>query len=113
MDYVKPLNSDTFLDFVMDIQKDVFVLFVGPFCELCDQVWPVFLKAAQALVKTENLQFCTMNMELNEIDDNSINFYPTLRYYPTDSKNRPYDYDGNLDLSELVGFIKRVKGKTI
>ncbi len=31
-----------------------------------------------------------------------------LRYFPRDSKNRPYDYDMGLSLDEIVAFIKRV-----
>lgn len=48
-------------------------------------------------------------MALNELpDEHNIFYYPMLRYYPRDSKNRPYDYDLGLSLDEIVTFIKRV-----
>ena len=48
-------------------------------------------------------------MANNELPDvHNIFYYPTLRYYPKDSKYRPYNYDGGLSLEEILQFIKRV-----
>ena len=60
---------------------------------MCEDFWPVFVKAAKVLSRTNGLMFTTINMGNNEIDDLSIYYYPTVRYYPRDSKYRPYDYD--------------------
>lgn len=78
----------------MNKDLDVFVMFVGGgICQLCEDFWPVFVKAAKVLSRTNGLMFTTINMGNNEIDDLSIYYYPTVRYYPRDSKYRPYDYD--------------------
>ena len=51
----------------MDVNKDVFVIFTGPRCKLCDDVWPVFIKAAKVFSGTPDLIFASINMELNEL----------------------------------------------
>lgn len=48
-------------------------------------------------------------MALNELDEvHSIYYYPTLRFYPRDSKHRPYNYDAGLSIDEVIQFVKRV-----
>ena len=48
-------------------------------------------------------------MALNELPEvHNIFYYPQLRYYPRDSKYRPYDYDQGLSLDDLLSFVKRV-----
>lgn len=78
----------------MDKDLDVFVIFTGGgLCQLCEQFYPVLIKAAQVFSRTQNLMFASINMGLNELDDTSVYYYPTVRMYPKDSKYRPYDYD--------------------
>ena len=43
----------------------------------------------------------------------NIFYYPTLRYYPRDSKHRPYDYDQGLSLDDIIRFVKRVQSETL
>jgi hypothetical protein len=51
-------------------------------------------------------------MAKNELlEVHNIYYYPTLRYYPRDSKHRPYDYDAGLSLDDIVKFIKRVNSQ--
>lgn len=69
---------------------------------------PVFEKAAKVLSNTQNLLFTTINMGLNELEDHVVYYYPTVRFYPKDSKYRPYDYDQGLDLNDVIKFVKRV-----
>ncbi len=49
-------------------------------------------------------------MAYNELpeDVHNIFYYPTLRYYPRDSKHRPYDFDAGLSLDDIHKFIERV-----
>lgn len=42
-------------------------------------------------------------MALNELAEvHNIYYYPTLRFYPRDSKHRPYDYDAGLSIEEVI-----------
>lgn len=92
--YIMPLNSQTFEKIVMDKELDVFVLFTGSSCQLCEELWPVLVKAAKVLSRSQNLIFASINMGLNELDEkHNIYYYPTVRYYPRDNKDKPQDYD--------------------
>ena len=88
------LNADTFESVALDKALDVFVMFVGGgLCKLCDDFFPVFVKAAKVFSRTSNLRFATINMGANELEDATVYYYPTVRMYPRDSKHRPFDYD--------------------
>eukprot|EP00347_Sterkiella_histriomuscorum_P010855 403374666 len=111
--YITALSSNTFEQVVFDKELDVFVMFIGGgLCQLCEEFWPVYVNAATILSRTNGLLFTTINMGLNELDDQTIYYYPTVRYYPKDSKYRPYDYDQGLDLEDVIKFVKRVAAVT-
>ena len=91
--YVISLNSENFESVVKDDKTDVFVLFTGSNCRLCEDFWPTFINTAKVLHKTQGLIFATIDMGLNEIDDQTVYYYPTVRFYPADNKIRPWNYD--------------------
>jgi thiol-disulfide isomerase/thioredoxin len=107
---VLPLNSDSFETVAFDRDLDVVVLFyTSNYCKLCEELWPLYIKLAELLKQTLNLRFTSVNMALNELPEvHNIFYYPQLRYYPRDSKYRPYDYDQGLSLDDLLSFVKRV-----
>ena len=107
---VLPLNSDSFESVAFDRDLDVVVLFyTSNYCKLCEELWPLYIKLAEVLRQTSNLRFTSINMALNELPEvHNIFYYPQLRYYPRDSKYRPYDYDQGLSLDDLLSFVKRV-----
>jgi thiol-disulfide isomerase/thioredoxin len=109
-EYVMALNSDSFEKITMDVDLDVMVIFFTTNgCKLCEEVWPLYIELAKLLHKTPNLRFISINMHLNELSDvHNIFYYPLLRFYPRDSKHRPYDYDQGLSLDEMKDFVKRV-----
>jgi hypothetical protein len=94
----------------MDKSQDVMVLIYSTKgCRVCEDLWPLYIEAAKLLHKTSGLVFTSINMAANELPEvHNIFYYPTLRYYPMKSKYRPYDFDGNLALSDILKFISRV-----
>ena len=94
----------------MDKDLDVLVLFyTTKICKLCDEFWPLYTKLAEILSETQDLRVTSINMSQNELDEvHNVFYYPLLRFYPRDSKHRPYDYDLGLSLDELLSFVKRV-----
>ena len=78
-------------------------------CKLCEDFWPLYLQLAELLHETPSLRFTSINMAFNELEElHNIFYYPMLRYYPRDSKSRPYDFDLGLSLVDLKTFVKRV-----
>ncbi len=92
---ILPLNSDTFERVTMNTDLDVMVLFYTTnSCKLCEELWPLYTKLATILKDTIDMRFTSINMARNELEEvHNIFYYPMLRYYPKDSKHRPYDYD--------------------
>ena len=109
---IMPLNSESFERVAMDRQLDVMVIFFTTnSCKLCEDLWPLYIQAAEKLKShgTQELVFASVNMAQNELPDvHNLFYYPTLRFYPRDSKSRPYDFDGGLLLDDILKFIKRV-----
>ena len=107
---VLPLSSDSFEKVTMDKDLDVMVLFYTTnSCKLCEELWPIYTQLATLLIDTVDLRFTSINMAHNELEEvHNIFYYPMLRYYPRDSKHRPYDYDLGLSLEEMITFVKRV-----
>lgn len=104
------LNSDSFDKVTMNKELDVMVLFYTTnSCKLCEELWPLYSQLAEVLKDTVDLRFTSINMAKNELEEvHNIFYYPMLRYYPRDSKHRPYDYDLGLSLDEMITFVKRV-----
>lgn len=82
----------------MDNTTDVFVFFTGAVCRLCEEFYPTFISAAKVLNKSPKLLFTTINVSENELEEHDIHYYPTVRFYPTNSKFRPFDYDQGIEL---------------
>ncbi len=78
-------------------------------CSLCEELWPLYIEAARRLHRTQNLLFTSIDMATNDLpDENNLFYYPSLRYYPKDSKYRPYNYDAGLSVEEIMQFVQRV-----
>ncbi len=107
---VMALNSDSFDKVTMNKELDVMVLFYTTnSCKLCEELWPLYTQLAEVLKDTVDLRFTSINMAKKELEEvHNIFYYPMLRYYPRDSKHRPYDYDLGLSLDEMITFVKRV-----
>ena len=108
--YITPLNAEVFDQVTLDRAQDVVVLFyITNGCPLCESIWPLYLEAAKALHRTQNLLFTAIDLSANELPEvHNLFYYPTLRYYPRDSKYRPFNYDGDLSLEQILAFVKRV-----
>ena len=103
-----PLNSQTFPKVVHDPALDVVVFFRGSSaCELCEELWPVFVQTARVLHKSLNLVFASINMSQNELTE-EVWYYPTIRYYARDQKQQPTAFEGGVELQDMIKFVKRV-----
>lgn len=49
----------------------------------------------------------TIDMSNNELDDQNLYYYPTIRFYTTNRKQRPLEYDQSLQMEDVVKFIKK------
>lgn len=70
-------------DLLYDKSKTVFMLFYAPWCKYSQEVLPIFDELAYDLREVPNLVFAKINGELNDLSDEKVKGFPTLRLYQT------------------------------
>jgi len=106
--YVAALNSETFEKLKEDKTIELFVLFIGKRCKLCGEFFPAFDNAARYFSKNKNLVFATIDMSRNEVADDSVFYYPTVKFYALENKKRGWDYDKGIQVQQVIDFVKKV-----
>lgn len=103
---VKVIVGKQFNQIVMDPTKDVFVEYYAPWCGHCKKLAPIWDQLATELKDISDLVIAKMDATANEVDGVEIRGYPTLKFYPKDSKKSPLDYDSERDLDNLKEYLK-------
>lgn len=92
---------------VIDNDKDVMVYFYAPWCEHCKENYPVYEKVAKKLRKQNpNLLMVKIDATENDVEGLIINRFPTIKFYPGNQKEKPFDYRKKSIESEYINFMK-------
>ncbi|XP_015521160.1 thioredoxin domain-containing protein 11 [Neodiprion pinetum] len=84
---VPELTTDTFLNTVMNPDKDVVVMYHSPYCAFCHAVSYVYLTVAQYLHNMQNLTFVRINGDGNDLPwEYTMNRYPAILFFPAKRK---------------------------
>jgi protein disulfide isomerase len=105
-DPVKTVVGLSFKDIVLDSTKDVFIEFYAPWCGHCKQLAPIWKELATELSSVENLVIAAMDATANEVEHVDISGFPTLKFYPANSKENPIDYDGDRTKEGFLAWLK-------
>lgn len=98
--------ASTFKELVMDNDYHVFVDFYGIFCGHCHTFAPVFEELANRMSSMPKFRFVKIEMSKNEVENEPIQEYPTLKLYPAGKKNMPIWFGDQRTLPKLIEFIK-------
>ena len=98
--------SSTFKDLVLDDSMHVFVDFYGMYCGHCHTFVPVYEELAARFVSFPKMRFVKIEMTKNEVENEEIQEFPTLKLYPAGRKSTPIWFNGNRNLPTLIEFIK-------
>jgi len=105
---VKVLVGKNFHEIVMDETKDVLVKFYAPWCGHCKKLAPIWDELAEKLQKTNpDIVIAKMDSTANEIEEVSIQGFPTLKYWPKGKKSEPMDYNGGRELKDFMDFLEK------
>ena len=110
---VKVAVSHTFPDLVLNNEFDVLVDFYGLNCPHCVIFAPVFEELARVLRSQTNLRLVKIEMSRNEVPDQDVHEYPTLKLFPAKSKNNPVRFYGNRNIQELINFLRSNLGDNL
>jgi protein disulfide-isomerase A1 len=101
------LVGKSFHQIVMDPTKDVLVEFYAPWCGHCKKLEPIYNELAQKFKSNSNVVIAKMDATLNEVEEVSIQGFPTIKYWAANNKNSPIDFDGDRTLDGFVKFLEK------
>jgi len=105
---VRVLVGKNFNEVVMDTTKDVLVEFYAPWCGHCKKLAPIYDELAAALKTSHpNIVIAKMDSTQNEVEQVSIQGFPTIKFWPANNKDKPLDYSGERDLKGFKEFLKK------
>jgi protein disulfide-isomerase A1 len=104
---VKVAKGTSFASIVLDNDKDVLVEFYAPWCGHCKKLEPIFDELAEKVKGQTNLVIAKMDMTANEIDVAGVDVkgFPTLFFFPGNTKPTPKSYDGGRDLDSFLKYL--------
>jgi len=106
------LTDENFDRIVMDGTKDVLVEFYAPWCGHCKHLAPVWEKLASIYKNEKNV--VVANIDADKYRDIGSRFgvsgFPTIKFFPKDSKVEPVAYEGARELDDFVKYINEKAG---
>lgn len=105
---VPELTTDTFLDTVLDPEKDVVVMYHSPYCAFCHAVSFVYLTVAQYLNSMNNLTFVRVNGDGNDLPwEYTMNRYPAILFFPAKRKadSTVFPFSLPITIPNLLNFV--------
>lgn len=105
------LTDANFDSIVMDPTKDVLVDFYAPWCGHCKKLEPIYNLVEQDFADDEHVVIAKLDATEHPKAAKRFNVqgYPTLKYFPADSKT-PVDYNSGRDQDSFIKFINEQAG---
>jgi len=104
---VVDLTDENFDSIVKDSTKDVLVEFFAPWCGHCKHLAPVFEKLGNVYANEPNVVIAKIDADKwkQQGSNYGVTGFPTLKFFPKNSKESPVDYDKQRELPDFVAFI--------
>lgn len=104
---VKVAVGKNFEKLVTKSDKDVFIEFYAPWCGYCKQLAPVWEELGTKLKDEPGVDIVKLDATANDFPSHfNVHGFPTLYWYPKDSKT-PVKYEGGRDLKDLLAYVAK------
>eukprot|EP00825_Cyclidium_porcatum_P035979 TRINITY_DN377_c0_g1_i3.p3 TRINITY_DN377_c0_g1~~TRINITY_DN377_c0_g1_i3.p3 ORF type:complete len:213 (+),score=49.64 TRINITY_DN377_c0_g1_i3:782-1420(+) len=103
---VRVVVGKSFEDEVLRNNKDVLVKFYAPWCSNCQALAPFWIEAATLLANNKNIVIAEFDATENEQSYVTIKGYPTIKFWPGKSKDKPIDFDGQKTTEGIINWLK-------
>nr|XP_002731541.2 PREDICTED: thioredoxin domain-containing protein 11-like [Saccoglossus kowalevskii] len=105
---VTEVTSATFHEIVLNVEKDVLLLYYTPWCGFCNSLYQTYLDITKVFQSSQNLTIARINADANDLPwEYTVPTYPSLLFYPAGHKswNAKFPDDEDISLENLVLFI--------
>jgi protein disulfide-isomerase A1 len=101
------LVGKSFHQIVMDPTKDVLVEFYAPWCGHCKKLEPLYNELAANLKSNTGIVIAKMDSTANEVEEVSIQGFPTIKFWPANNKSNPIDFEGDRTVEGFTKFLQQ------
>lgn len=105
---IQEVTSHSFLDTVMDSQKDVLLLYYSGWCGFCSVLNHVFLRLARLFQGNNTITVARMNVALNDLPwEFMVDHLPSILFFPRQRKQMSVKFPDNtpVTLPNLLRFV--------
>ncbi|XP_065589092.1 protein disulfide-isomerase A2 [Cyrtonyx montezumae] len=103
---VKVLVGKTFEQVAFDETKNVFVKFYAPWCTHCQEMAAAWEELGERYKDHEDIVIAEMDATANELENITINGYPTLHYFPAGPGRKMVEYRSARDVETFSKFLE-------
>lgn len=97
--------ADNYDEYIIRSDKDKLLLYHSPACKHCRAMAPTYQKLGEVLKPYNHLiTVAKLDATANDVSP-QVNSFPTIKLFPSDSKDEPVVYSGNRTVEDLLKFI--------
>jgi protein disulfide-isomerase A1 len=105
---VKVIVGKSFHDYINDPNTSVFIKFYAPWCGHCKKLAPIWDELAAKLKDAHpDIVIGKMDSTQNEVEEVSIQGFPTLKFWAKGKKGEAMDYNGGRELKDFEEFLEK------
>ncbi|XP_075371272.1 protein disulfide-isomerase A2 [Mycteria americana] len=103
---VKVLVGKTFEQVAFDETKNVFVKFYAPWCSHCQAMAAAWEELGERYKDHEDIVIAKLDATANELENITINGFPTLHYFPAGPGRKMVEYKSARDVETFSKFLE-------